>query len=283
MVKPAYVRISLIKIYLALILALFSTNLCPAQGLDVTEAAKPPLRIVSLDMCADQYVLGLVARPQIAALSRSAMAPESYFRNRAKGIRLVNAEAEAILSLHPDLVIRTWGGDARLLAFLENNHIKTIQIQNLDSVFQARSELIRIGKALGSKQALGGEVIQLDQALKTLPSIGKSQRFLYYTPSGYSTGSGSFIGSVFSAMKFDLIVQTKGFYYIDPEHFIQIKTDIYGLGFFDLRTMEGRGAGRTMGVGAVLKQHKVINLPPQALSCADWTAVISLSDHRYGS
>ena len=113
MVKPAYVRISLIKIYLALILALFSTNLCPAQGLDVTEAAKPPLRIVSLDMCADQYVLGLVARPQIAALSRSAMAPESYFRNRAKGIRLVNAEAEAILSLHPDLVIRTWGGDAR--------------------------------------------------------------------------------------------------------------------------------------------------------------------------
>ena len=271
------------KIYLKLVLVFLCLNLSPAHGQGIKFGLEMPRRVVSLDMCADQYVLGLAARPQIAALSPRAMAPESYFRLRARGIKQVRAEAEAILSLHPDLVIRQWGGDARLLDRLEKNHIATVQLQNLDRIEQAKPELMRIGKALGQPYAMQGEVNRLNMALKTLPLIGNSKHFLYYTPSGFSTGTGSFLGSAFSAMTFKVIGNEKGYYYIDPEHFMQIKADTFGLGFFDIKTMEARGVGRTLGVREILKKHEVLNLPPQALSCADWTSVISLSELRQPS
>ena len=76
--------------------------------------APPPraLRIVSLDYCADQYVLRLVARDRIVAVSRDARKPFSYMRAAAAGVPQVAARAEDVLVLRPDLVVRSYGGGA---------------------------------------------------------------------------------------------------------------------------------------------------------------------------
>ncbi|MEZ5998409.1 MAG: hypothetical protein R3B98_06925 [Hyphomonas sp.] len=74
-------------------------------------AEKP--RVVSLDYCADQFVLGLADREQILAVSKDAEKPFSHLRDRAAGLPKVRAAAEDVVALKPDIVVRSWGGDAR--------------------------------------------------------------------------------------------------------------------------------------------------------------------------
>ncbi|MEI9904942.1 MAG: hypothetical protein WDN06_13975 [Asticcacaulis sp.] len=105
--------------------------------------------IVSLDECADQYVLGLMPRAQVLALSNHANLPDSNFRDRAKGLPRVRPSLEAVLALHPDMVIRTWGGDAKLIQALQRYGIRVIGINDVNNYAQARDELFRVGHELG--------------------------------------------------------------------------------------------------------------------------------------
>ena len=59
----------------------------------------PARRIVSLDYCADQYVLGLVERSRILALSPDAGEDFSYLRAEAEGIPAIRPRAEDVLVL----------------------------------------------------------------------------------------------------------------------------------------------------------------------------------------
>jgi iron complex transport system substrate-binding protein len=68
--------------------------------------AAAPRRIVSINLCADQYLLALADRDQIVALSQYARDPTmSYAYRKAAGFPLVPGSAEAILKLKPDLVL----------------------------------------------------------------------------------------------------------------------------------------------------------------------------------
>jgi iron complex transport system substrate-binding protein len=69
-----------------------------------------PRRVVSLDYCADQFVLALADRAQITALSIGSQRDDSYFRGRARDMRQTRGTLEEVLALRPDLVIRNWGG-----------------------------------------------------------------------------------------------------------------------------------------------------------------------------
>ena len=81
-------------------------------------AVAQPRRIVSLDYCADQFVLALADREQIAALSRGARRDDSYFRARAAGIRQTRGALEEVLALDPQGVVLSNGpGDPEPLVF----------------------------------------------------------------------------------------------------------------------------------------------------------------------
>ena len=66
-------------------------SMCLAQMLAALLVAMPaaaePRRIVSLDGCADQYVLGLAPLADVIAVSDRATLPESWFRDRVGKIR----------------------------------------------------------------------------------------------------------------------------------------------------------------------------------------------------
>ena len=71
-------------------------------------------RVVSLDQCADQYVLALAPRQAIAGLSHRADDSDSHLRHQAEGLPQRRVTAEGVLAARPTLVVRYWGGDARL-------------------------------------------------------------------------------------------------------------------------------------------------------------------------
>ena len=84
--------------------------------------------VVSLDYCADQFVLGLADREQILAVSHGADKPHSYLRERADGIPQIRSATEDVIALNPDLVMAQWGADARALAMYERFGIEVHQI-----------------------------------------------------------------------------------------------------------------------------------------------------------
>ena len=78
----------------------------------------------SLDQCADQYVLALAPRGDIVGLSTRARNADSYLRAEAAGLPQRRATREAILAARPTVVVRYWGGDARLLADLRRRGVQ---------------------------------------------------------------------------------------------------------------------------------------------------------------
>lgn len=75
-----------------------------AASLGLAEAA--PQRVVSLNLCADQLVLALADRSQIAALSSLARdAGASAAAEAARGLPQTGGTAEEALALRPDLVL----------------------------------------------------------------------------------------------------------------------------------------------------------------------------------
>src|ERR1700721_4359183 len=69
-------------------------------------AAGRPQRIVSLNTCADQYLIALADKDQVAALTQFARDPGfSFYADRAKAYPVTQGQAEAVLALRPDLVI----------------------------------------------------------------------------------------------------------------------------------------------------------------------------------
>ncbi len=158
-------------------------------GFAQAEPVRPS--IVSLDFCADQFVLALADREQILAVSKDAERRFSHLRGKAAGIPKVRAAAEDVIALKPDLVVRSFGGDSRALAFYERFGIGTVQIGYADDV-QGTAEILRsVAAALGQ----GARAEALIAAMpEPAPKTGRAA--LYVTPGGVSAGKGTMIESI---------------------------------------------------------------------------------------
>ena len=88
----------------------------------------PGLGVVSLDYCADQFVLKFVDRENILALSPDATASFSYMKEAAIGLPTIRPRAEDVLLLKPEIVVRSYGGGPLASAFFERTGIKIVQI-----------------------------------------------------------------------------------------------------------------------------------------------------------
>ena len=241
-----------------------------AIGLATAGAALAGPRVVSLDGCADQYVLGLVPREDILAVSTRATLPDSYYRDRARGLRQVPARSETVLALHPDIVVRTWGGDARLLAMIAKNGVKVININDLTALDQAQAELLNVGHALGRDANAQAEAQSFQAALASVEPIGLDRTALYYTPSGFSAGPDTIEGDILKRLGFRLESQDKGFYYLSPEVILSLKPDVFALAFYDDAYAMRRVPGRNPLVRHVIEASPHIVLPRRMLACTGW-------------
>ncbi|MFT4077138.1 MAG: iron ABC transporter substrate-binding protein [Asticcacaulis sp.] len=237
-----------------------------------------PLRVASLDGCADQYVLGLVPRAQIVAVSDRAGLPDSYFRERAASLRRTQPRLETILALDPDVVVRTWGGDLDLIKALEKHHIRIVNINDITSYDQAKPELFRVAAELGQPAGAGIEAHRFDLAMAGIKPVGAGRTVLYYTPGGYSAGPDTMIGDMLQRLGFKLETQTKGFYYLSPEVLLSLKPDVFALGFYDDHYAMRRVPGRNPLVRKKIAESPNFTLPRQAISCSGWFTAYDLKE-----
>lgn len=227
-------------------------------------------RVVSLDGCADQYVLGLVPRSDIAAVSMRARLADSYYRDRAEGVKQVRPTIESVLALSPDIVVRTWGGDARLMQMLEKHGVKVITVNDINNLDKAKDELLRVGHALDSDAVAAAEVTRFDAAMNDIRPIGIGRSVLYYTPSGFSAGPDTLVGDMLTRLDFRLETQDKGFFFLSPEILLSLKPDVFALAFYDDRYAMRRVPGRNPVIRKLIITTPHFTLPARALACSGW-------------
>lgn len=163
-------------------------------------APSRPMRIVSLDYCADQYLLELVDRGRIAALSPDATAPFSYHRGRARGLRQVRPRVEDVLALRPDLVIRSYGGGPAAAAFLARAHVPVLQIGYAEDLTGVRDNLVTLSKGLGEPERGRAGAAAFDRQLTALAERKDAgPATLYITPGGATSGPGTLVHEMLRA------------------------------------------------------------------------------------
>ena len=193
----------------------------------------PASRVVSLDYCADQFVLGLADRDRILALSPDAGEDFSYLRAEAAGLPAVRPRAEDVLALQPDLVVRSYGGGPRAAVFFERAGVPVLQIDFAPDIAAVRHRIRQAALALGVPgrgEALIGE---MDGRLARARAAAPDADTLYLAPSGVAAGSGTFVDHLIAAAGLNNFSDEMGWRSIPLERLAYETPDVYAVPGFD--------------------------------------------------
>jgi iron complex transport system substrate-binding protein len=252
------------KVLSALVAAI---ALAPVQAL-----AGP--RVMSLDSCADQYVLALAPRETIVGLSHRAVSPDSYMRASAGGLPLRRATFESLVAARPEVVVRLWGGDARLSRALQGKGVATVTLDDATDFDGVRANVRKVAAALGRRSRGEALIARMDAKLARSAGAGQGRAALYLTPGGYTAGSNTLIDAMLKAAGYANATTTPYFAPVSLERMVMAPPAALVLGLFDLaRAGSDRwGPGRHAALRGVIKTRTVASLPAKVVGCAAWFA-----------
>lgn len=237
-------------------------------------AARPAPRVMSLDSCADQYVLALAPRAAVVGLSPRADAPDSFLRAQARGLPQRRTTIEAVLGARPDVVVRQWGGDARLTAALQRRGIRTLSLDDATDFAGVRANVRRVAQVLDRPAAGEALLARMDGKLARAAGAGRGRSALYLTPGGYTAGPNTMIDAIFGAAGFANASSQPYFSPAPLEALVLAPPRAVVLGFFDL-TRAGAdrwGPGRHAALRKATRGRVVASLPGAMLGCSAWFA-----------
>lgn len=238
-------------------------------------------RVVSLDYCADQYVLEFVPRERIAALSPDAGSSFSYHRERARGLPQVRPNAEEVLALEPDLVVRSYGGGPGAASFYRRAGARVAQIGFGADLAGVRDSMLRAAEALGAASRGRTLAAEFDRRLAEAAeggpgaSSGVRPAALYLTPGGVTAGPGTLIHELFAAAGFDNFTEEPGFREVPLERLARERPDRIAAAFYDSPEAHGGhwSAARHPFVRSLLDEVPSTRLSGAWTACGGWFVV----------
>jgi iron complex transport system substrate-binding protein len=158
-------------------------------------AQAAPLRVVSTNLCGDEYVFRLVPRGHIAALSFEAGDRHpvvSTIAGKVDGIAQIRPNAETVLRLKPDLVVMQVGALERLRLTLRTLGVPMLDLPYDNSLADVRRTTAMLGERLGAKAQAAALLKDMDAGLAAARAAAPrpSVRTLIYQPNGYTSGGG---------------------------------------------------------------------------------------------
>jgi iron complex transport system substrate-binding protein len=153
-------------------------------------ATSPPRRIVSLNLCADQFLLAFAPREAIASLSPSAADPGfSYLAEAAAGLPRNAGDGERIALAPPDLVLAgPWDQRAKRLLLARAGAPMHV-IGFWESFDDGAARIRAAGRALGADEKAEVLVAAIDARRAKLRALAlPPRRFLLLQRRGYVPG-----------------------------------------------------------------------------------------------
>lgn len=176
------------------LLALAGAQWAAAPASTPKAAPVIPKRIVSVNLCADQLVLALADRSQIAGLTHNAIDPEmSGAVAKARGLPLLGNSAEQILAIDPDLIVGMPASRSAALAALPGRHYPLLDLDTADRLDQIYASIRQTARAVGHADRGEALVARMKAELAGLPRPGGGRVAAYYQRRGYMTGTGTLV------------------------------------------------------------------------------------------
>lgn len=244
-----------------------------------------PARVMSLDHCADQYVLALAERAQIAALSPRATDSYAYHAGRARGLPQTAPTAENILMTRPDLVIRLWGGAPGTADLLARAGVATLDLPYATDFAATRANLRKAGAALGNRAKARRVIARMDRRLaklraRRLPERARPEA-VYLTPSGTTAGAGTFVHRVLvnaGLRNMGAARGRSGWYRLDLERLAMNPPEVVVVAAFAASMrMDFWAITRHSFMQRLFARVPVIRVPGRLLTCQAWYAVEAMA------
>lgn len=234
-----------------------------------------PQRIVSLDYCADQYVLKFVEPARILAVSPDAGRDFSYMRDYAAGLPSVRPVAEDVIVLKPDLVVRAYGGGPQAPAMFERAGVRVHNIgwpENIEAVMRMIEDTARV---LGSGRKGLATVAEMQERLASLRHPDRPASALYLTPAGVTSGPGSLVHELIAVAGLVNFQTRPGWGPIPLERLAYEQPDLIAAGFFDTLTKHPHrwSAIRHPVARAQLDGGAVVTIDGAWTACGAWFLV----------
>ncbi|NCF78800.1 MAG: ABC transporter substrate-binding protein, partial [Alphaproteobacteria bacterium] len=126
-------------------------------------------RVMSLNLCADPYLMAFADKAQIVALTPlSRDASLSANAAAAQNFPVSDGQIETIIELKPDLVIVSSWSDPMRNALIKRLGFELLALDAAQNYAAARGEIITLGQAIGREAQARAYLQNLDTALAAL-------------------------------------------------------------------------------------------------------------------
>ncbi|MGH7490517.1 MAG: ABC transporter substrate-binding protein, partial [bacterium] len=178
-----------------------------AEAVSRTPERGEPQRIVSLNVCADQILLDLVARQRIRAVSFLAADPSvSAVADKARGIAWTRGSAEEVLALEPDLVIAGEHSTPAAVALLERLGLNILKVPTVSDLAGVRSVTRQIARATRTEAQGEALLAEFDRRLAASAATSSASAgpptAVIYQVNNLSSGPGTLADAVLRAAGF---------------------------------------------------------------------------------
>ena len=168
--------------------ALMALLLAPAAAAD-TAAEDSARRLVSTELCADQWLLQLAQPQEIAALSYQASRPAlSAYAREAQAFARHDGSAEAILALQPSRVLAGAWTSPRLLRALEILGVPSARLAPAETLAQWPQQVRALAAELRTPPARVAALLAFAPPPKKDETLARPRAMIYH-PGGYSSGA----------------------------------------------------------------------------------------------
>ncbi|TCT04372.1 ABC transporter substrate-binding protein [Aquabacter spiritensis] len=186
-----------------LLLAAALGSLC--AGASAKAEAPRPMRIVSLNLCADELVLRLADPDQVASVTYLARDPRSSnVADRARDVPVNRGLAEEIVALRPDLVIVGAFTTRTTTALLRRLGLPVLELGVPDSLAAVYDQIRGVAERIGVPERGAAMIAGMKAAFAGLPPAPPQRpTAIVLRPNGFTAGRGSLVDEILGLAGFD--------------------------------------------------------------------------------
>lgn len=171
-----------------------------ALAASVASASDLP-KVVSVNVCTDQFVMLLADPAQVLSLTVLADDPQSSaMADRAGAFARNNGRAEAIAVEKPDIVVASDYTDPALVNMLRQIDIEVVQFPIITALADIPDQLRRFGQVLGRTAVAEDMAAAFEADLERIPAVDPDAPLAaFFYPNGYALGAGTLSHDILTA------------------------------------------------------------------------------------
>ncbi|MGW9820285.1 iron complex transport system substrate-binding protein [Methylorubrum extorquens] len=153
--------------------------------------AEAPVRVVSMNLCADELVLRLADRDQVLAVTYLARDPRgSTVAGEAAGVPVTRGLTEEVVALRPDLVIAGAFTTRATVGMLKRVGAPVLELGVPTDLDGVRAQIRQVARALGHPERGEAMVANLDARLASVAPATRPLRALVMRPNAFTVAPG---------------------------------------------------------------------------------------------